>query len=62
MVGSGGDRQERQTRLGAKQLSAAMLVLENYKGIMSCTKRAFQTAIVEMMGQAGSWECGINVP
>ena len=33
MVGSGGDRQEGPTGLGAEQLSAAMLVLEDERDI-----------------------------
>ena len=40
LVGSGGDGQERQTGLGAEQLSAAMLVREDEMYETLCTEGA----------------------
>ena len=51
MVGSGGDGQEGQTRLGAEQLPAAMLVLELEGHKVMYRGNKLYIAVVEVMDQ-----------
>ena len=56
MVGSGSDRQEEQTRLGAKQLSATMLILRDYREYEVMYRgSAFEIAVGEMMTRLAVW-------
>lgn len=56
MVGSRGDGQDGQTRTGAEQLPATLLVLEKYGIMMSCTEAALWASAVEVGELAGGLE------
>lgn len=60
MVGSRDDRQEEQTRVGAEQLSATLLVIEDMGEYGHVQNERVKLLSTGYMNQLVNWKCGIN--